>query len=93
MSYGHILFEADSDGIAVVTVNRPSKLNALSDGVIGDLEDAFARVAREPKLRGLIVTGSGDKAFVAGADIQELSEQSAVRLRKPHCAANECSAC
>jgi enoyl-CoA hydratase len=81
MSYQHLLFEADSEGIAYLTVNRPEKLNALSAAVIQELRDVFERVAGESSIRGLIVTGAGEKAFVAGADIGELAVLSAVEAR------------
>jgi enoyl-CoA hydratase len=74
MSYSNILFEAGRDGIALLTVNRPEKLNALNRDTITELEDALARAERERAVRALVVTGAGPKAFVAGADIKELSE-------------------
>ena len=77
MPYQHILFEADESGIALVTVNRPDKLNALSRLVVQELDDAFEKVARDTQIRGAILTGSGEKAFVAGADINELAVLSA----------------
>jgi enoyl-CoA hydratase len=73
MSYSHILFDVDGAGIALLTVNRPEKLNALSAAVISELEHAFGRIASETGIRGAILTGAGEKAFVAGADIQELA--------------------
>jgi enoyl-CoA hydratase len=73
MAWDHILFEAGNDGIALVTVNRPEKLNALSRAVVGELETAFARIASDPAIGGAILTGAGEKAFVAGADIAELA--------------------
>jgi enoyl-CoA hydratase len=73
MSYSHILFAAGDEGIATVTINRPDKLNALNTATVLELEDAFARVRAESAIRGLIVTGAGEKAFVAGADINELA--------------------
>jgi enoyl-CoA hydratase len=82
MPYGHILFEPDEHGIALITVNRPDKLNALSAAVIGELDDAFQRVAADRELRALILTGAGGKAFVAGADINELAALSAVEARE-----------
>lgn len=78
MSYSHIRFEAGADGIAVVTVSRPEKLNALNRATVEELEDAFTKAARERDVRGLIVTGAGEKAFVAGADINELAVLSPV---------------
>ena len=81
MPYSAILFQVEESGIALITVNRPEKLNALSSVVIGELGEAFARVASDPAIRAAIVTGAGEKAFVAGADIRELAELSAYEAR------------
>ena len=78
MSYGHILFEVDEHGIASIAVNRPEKLNALSAAVVRELGDAFERVASDRAIRAAIVTGAGPKAFVAGADINELAVLSPI---------------
>src|ERR671920_1783258 len=64
-----------TDGVARVTVNRPDKLNALNAIVIAELGDAVTRIETDSAIRGVIVTGAGTKAFVAGADITELTEQ------------------
>ncbi len=72
-----LLFEL-SDGIARITVNRPDKLNALNTTVISELGDAITRVESDAAVRGVILTGAGSKAFVAGADITELAEQSPI---------------
>lgn len=69
-----LLFEL-SNGIARVTINRPDKLNALNATVISELGDAVTRIETDPAVRGVILTGSGQKAFVAGADIAELAGQ------------------
>jgi enoyl-CoA hydratase len=82
MPYSHILFEADDRGIALVTVNRPDKLNALSGAVVAELREAFEQIARDAYIRGAILTGAGEKAFVAGADINELEKLSAVEARE-----------
>ncbi len=74
MSYQTLLFEI-RDGIAFVTVNRPDKLNALNDQVMLDLAGAAERIATEGEIKGAILTGSGPKSFVAGADIGDLSRQ------------------
>jgi enoyl-CoA hydratase len=71
-----LLFEL-TDGIARITVNRPDKLNALNAIVIAELGDAVTRIETDSAVRGVIVTGAGSKAFVAGADITELTEQGA----------------
>jgi enoyl-CoA hydratase len=72
-----LLFEL-TDGIARITVNRPDKLNALNAIVFAELEDAVTRVETDSAVHGVIVTGAGSKAFVAGADIKELAVQSPI---------------
>ncbi len=74
MTYQTLLFEV-KDGVAVVTINRPDKLNALNDQVMAELADAAERIATDPAIRGAIVTGAGPKSFVAGADISDLAKQ------------------
>jgi enoyl-CoA hydratase len=69
-----LLFEL-TDGVARVTVNRPDKLNALNAIVIAELGDAITRIETDSAVRGILVTGAGNRAFVAGADITELTEQ------------------
>lgn len=81
MSYSHIVFEVGEDGVATVTVNRPDKLNALSGAVILELREAFEHIASAADLRAAIVTGAGEKAFVAGADISELEMLSPAEAR------------
>ncbi len=61
------------EGVATVRINRPDKLNALNASVRKELRDAFERIAADPSIGAVIVTGTGEKAFVAGADIEELS--------------------
>ena len=77
MSYQNLLIEK-RDAVAIVTVNRPDKLNALNDRTMEELDAAFTALAVDPETRGVILTGAGEKAFVAGADIGELSTQSPV---------------
>jgi enoyl-CoA hydratase len=67
-----------ADGIATITVNRPDKLNALNRETIEELGRAVAEVAERDDVRGAIVTGAGEKAFVAGADIAELAKMGPV---------------
>lgn len=74
MPYDTLLFEITA-GLAFVTVNRPDKLNALNDQVMAELADAAERIATDAAIRGVILTGSGTKAFIAGADIGDLSRQ------------------
>ena len=63
------------DGVAQLTINRPDKLNALNATVISELGQAAESLGDDPAVRAIILTGAGTKAFVAGADISELSNQ------------------
>jgi enoyl-CoA hydratase len=74
MPFTTLLYDV-ADGIARVTVNRPDKLNALDGTVIAELGDAVTRIEHDAGIGGVIVTGAGPKAFVAGADISELAAQ------------------
>jgi enoyl-CoA hydratase len=67
-----------ADGRATVTVARPDKLNALNGQTIAELERAFQDLAADADVRGLIITGEGEKAFVAGADIAELARMGPI---------------
>ncbi len=82
VAFEHILFAVDEAGIALVTINRPEKRNALSRAVVMELGAAFDRVAEDAAIRAAIVTGAGETAFVAGADIGELAALSAVEMRQ-----------
>jgi enoyl-CoA hydratase len=73
-SYKSILFETDDQGISTITINRPKKLNALNDNLLNELADVFKIIQVDEDIKAIIVTGAGDKAFVAGADIKELRE-------------------
>ncbi len=67
---------ADDDGIATVTIDRQEKLNALNPEVIDELGRAFEALRHDETLRGVILTGAGEKAFVAGADIGVLAKMT-----------------
>lgn len=75
MNFENILVAIDN-GIGQVTINRPSKLNALNKATILELHDAFESLENNAAVRVIIVTGEGEKAFVAGADISEFAEFS-----------------
>jgi len=77
----NILSEA-KDGILYLTINRGSKLNALNFKILEELNNIFNEVNDNKSIRGVILTGSGEKAFVAGADINEISELNEVNARK-----------
>ena len=75
MSYTNILSQSQS-GITTITINRPSKLNALNSQTIEELHTACERADADTQTKVIIITGSGDKAFVAGADISEFADFS-----------------
>lgn len=72
MNFENILVEKENR-IAIVTINRPSKLNALNKVTINELHEALKGLADDNEIRVIILTGSGEKAFVAGADISEFA--------------------
>ena len=78
MTYENILFEK-KNAIGYVTVNRPKALNALNGATMEELRSAFTEIRDDAGLRAAILTGAGEKAFVAGADINELAQQDSVQ--------------
>ena len=76
----NVLYEVKG-AIAYVTVNRPKVLNALNTRTWADLRAAFEQAREDPTVRGVILTGAGDKAFIAGADISELAHLTAVEAQ------------
>jgi enoyl-CoA hydratase len=76
MVYENLLLER-GDAYAVVTLNRPKVMNALNRALFAELDDAFATLAGDSAVRAMILTGAGEKAFAAGADIGELASLSA----------------
>jgi enoyl-CoA hydratase len=68
MPYEHILVEREHN-IAVLTINRPGKYNALNDEVVAEISAALDELAADDGVRSIIITGAGDKAFISGADI------------------------
>ena len=72
MNYENILVETN-ENIATITINRPAKLNALNVATIQELNSALENLDNDNKIRAIILTGSGEKAFVAGADIAEFA--------------------
>lgn len=77
MAYANLLIETAA-GIRTVTINRPDKLNALNRDTITELRAAFDQAATDPRVRVIVLAGSGSKAFVAGADIAELAKLTPV---------------
>ncbi len=80
MSFENLLIH-DQDAIRVIAVNRPDKLNALNRATLTELRQAFSEAAADDAVRVVVLTGSGPKAFVAGADIAEMGGLSPVQGR------------
>jgi enoyl-CoA hydratase len=72
MEFKNLLIEA-ADGIATLTINRPESLNSLNTGVLDELKHAMCRLETDVDVRVVVLTGAGDKAFAAGADIREMA--------------------
>lgn len=80
-TYENILVEIRKP-LAIVTLNRPKVLNALNAATLRELDAAIAELAADKAIRAILLTGSGEKAFAAGADIQELAQVGAVEGRE-----------
>lgn len=76
MTYQHLVYRVE-DQIALIEVHRPAKMNALNQDVLDEIAHSVQTIQSETAIRAALVTGSGDKAFVAGADISEFSALSA----------------
>ena len=81
MSYQSLLLDV-KDNIAVVTLNRPDKLNALNAQTINDLDLVFDELKENEEVYVIVLTGSGEKAFVAGADIKELNNLDMISAKE-----------
>ena len=80
-NFKNLTFE-NKEGIVYLTINRPDKLNALNIETIEEIKEAFHEVYDDPKTYGVIITGEGEKAFVAGADISEIAALNELNARK-----------
>lgn len=81
MEYQNLILEYQEQ-IAILTINRPKALNALNRETLGELSDALTQLANDSTVRVVILTGSGDKAFVAGADISQMSNMTPIEGRR-----------
>ena len=79
-AYTNLLYEKKA-AIAYVTINRPKVLNALNGATLDDLRIAFEDARDDAATRGVILTGAGERAFIAGADINELARLSAIEAK------------
>jgi len=81
MAYENLIVEKRG-AVAIVTVNRPDKLNALNIKTRGEILAAFDELAQDDEIRVVVITGAGDKAFIAGADINEFAGRTALEQRE-----------
>ena len=81
MMYKYLLLEKE-DGIGILYINRPDAMNALNTGVLEEIIQAVGEISRDNEIQVLIITGAGDKSFVAGADIKEMHALTAVEGRE-----------
>ncbi len=81
MAYDNIIFQVE-DGISTITFNRPESLNALNSELLKEFSQALDEIAANENIRVLILTGAGEKSFVAGADITELATFNALQAKR-----------
>ncbi len=81
MTYENLLLEIEN-GTAIVTINRPKAMNALNERTLLELQNAFSGFAEDDAIQVIIITGSGEKAFVAGADIAAMQSLTVLEARQ-----------
>jgi len=81
LAYETLLLEK-REGVGIITLNRPERLNALSVTVFDELDQAITQFEHDDEVKAIIITGAGNKAFSAGADIHEMSQQSQAQLKE-----------
>lgn len=80
MTYQNLLYEKDS-GISIISINRPQALNALNDAAYGELYALFQEIEKDTEVRAVIITGSGEKSFIAGTDVTSMASLNAEQAR------------
>ena len=78
-NYQNILVDRD-ENVGIVTLNRPNALNALNFQLVGEVAEALMEFERDESIRCIVITGAGEKAFAAGADIKEMSDKSPIDM-------------
>jgi enoyl-CoA hydratase len=81
MSYENIIFETD-ENVVVIKFNRPRALNAVNTDLLMELADALEKIEHDPDIGALVLTGEGEKSFVAGADVSQMVNLTPIQLRK-----------
>jgi enoyl-CoA hydratase len=79
VEYRNLLLTRE-DGIGIVTINRPQSLNTLNSEVFAEMYQMFGEIEADPEIRVVIITGSGEKAFIAGVDIREMKDKNSVDI-------------
>jgi enoyl-CoA hydratase len=79
MEFKNLIFEITEKGVGIMTINRPKALNALNSETVTEMKQCVEAVATMPEVKVLVITGSGQKSFVAGADIVEMSTKKSDR--------------
>jgi enoyl-CoA hydratase len=77
-----LLYDVDADGVATITLNRPDKLNALSRELLNELPKAMRAARNDGGVKGIVLTGAGEKAFAAGANIEEFTELDPLQAQR-----------
>src|SRR5947209_18551583 len=80
-NYQYILVDRD-ERVGIVTLNRPKELNALQFHLVSELADALQAFDYDEEIRCIVITGAGDRAFAAGADIKEMSGKSPIDMMR-----------
>src|SRR5205814_9162447 len=78
-NYQNILVDRD-ENVGIVTLNRPNALNALNFQLVGEVAEALIEFERDESIRCIVITGAGEKAFAAGADIKEMAEKEPIDI-------------
>src|SRR2546428_1863896 len=78
-NYQYILVDRD-ERVGIVTLNRPKELNAINHQLVSELADALKALDNDEEIRCIVITGAGDRAFAAGADIKEMSDKSPIHM-------------
>ncbi len=81
-AFKHLSLDVDDDGVAWLAIDRPKALNALNSEVVDELRDAVVELVGYEDIRAIVITGGGDKAFVAGADISEFTGLDPLEARE-----------
>ncbi|MEX1056018.1 MAG: enoyl-CoA hydratase-related protein, partial [Rhodothermales bacterium] len=74
MAFNTLRYDVDGDGIALITINRPDRLNSLSVETLDEIDHCFTEAATDSNVRAVVITGAGDKSFAAGADVSEFKD-------------------